>query len=260
MTQTHTSTGFGDLARRRTQMGASIRGWGAIPGSVAEVADTHWLLLSGAPSADFNVALVQAADPAVLHSVLATVQAIGAPALVCLTGDAPADAMPEGWQQVGTMPFMAADLEQVPLAADPRVRLAGPADLDATADLLADAYGMPPEIARLAVEPVVTAGTAGASDMRFWLLVEDGTPVSAVLDARTGDAVTLWCMSTPGRFARRGHARALLAHVLRDARADGRATGLLGATPAGKPLYDATGWCTLEEWRLFVSGESVQFS
>jgi len=169
MTGTHAPPAAEGLARRRTQMGDSIRGWGVIPGAVSEVSDRHWLLL------------------------------------------------------------------------------------------LADAYGMPAEIARLAVEPVVTgASKAGHSDMRFWL-VEDGTPVSAVLDARSGDAVTLWCMSTPQRFARRGYARALLAHVLHVARAEGAAIGLLGATPAGKPLYDATGWRTLEQWRLFVRGESVQF-
>jgi len=259
MTGTHAPPAAEGLARRRTQMGDSIRGWGVIPGAVSEVSDRHWLLLSGAPSADFNIALVQTPDPAVLDHVVARVQQIGAPALVCLTGDARDDAMPEGWQPVGTMPFMAADLEQVPLATDPRVRLAGPDDVDVTTRLLADAYGMPEEIARLAVEPVVTgASKAGRSDMRFWL-VEDGTPVSAVLDARSGDAVTLWCMSTPQRFARRGYARALLAHVLHVARAEGAAIGLLGATPAGKPLYDATGWRTLEQWRLFVRGESVQF-
>jgi hypothetical protein len=52
--------------------------------------------------------------------------------------------------------------------------------------------------------------------------------------------------------------RALLGHVLNAARQDGMSVGLLGATPAGKPLYDATDWRTVEEWRLFVNATSVQ--
>jgi hypothetical protein len=43
------------------------------------------------------------------------------------------------------------------------------------------------------------------------------------------------------------------------AAADGVRVGLLGATPAGKPLYDATGWTTLEDWQIFTNRESAQF-
>jgi len=51
----------------------------------------------------------------------------------------------------------------------------------------------------------------------------------------------------------------LLADVLARARLEGASIGLLGATPAGRPLYDATGWTTLEEWQLFLSSDSTQF-
>lgn len=96
--------------------------------------------------------------------------------------------------------------------------------------------------------------------MRYWLLVDNGVPVSMVLDACAGDVITLWCMGTPQRFGRRGHERALLGHVLNAVRQDGMTVGLLGATPAGKPLYDATGWRTLEEWRLLVNVASAQLA
>ena len=86
-----------------------------------------------------------------------------------------------------------------------------------------------------------------------------GVTATEVLTSIVDDAVTVWCMSTPERFARRGYGRAILADSLLRAKSDGAKVGLLGATPAGKPLYDATGWITLEHWRLFASAESVQF-
>jgi GNAT superfamily N-acetyltransferase len=60
-------------------------------------------------------------------------------------------------------------------------------------------------------------------------------------------------MATPARFERRGYGRAVLGHALADAAADGLGVALLGATTAGRPLYDATGWTTLEEWDLYAT-------
>ncbi len=57
-----------------------------------------------------------------------------------------------------------------------------------------------------------------------------------------------------------GFGRAVLAHSLLEAMSEGATIGLLGATPAGKPLYDRTGWTTLENWSMFAIGESAQFS
>ena len=43
------------------------------------------------------------------------------------------------------------------------------------------------------------------------------------------------------------------------AAADGVSVGLLGATPAGKPLYDATDWTTMQDWQIYTTSESAQF-
>jgi len=67
-------------------------------------------------------------------------------------------------------------------------------------------------------------------------------------------------MGTPQRFGRRGYGKAILASVLDTAREDGAVLGLLGATPAGLPLYEATGWQTQETWDLFTDATSAQFS
>jgi hypothetical protein len=68
------------------------------------------------------------------------------------------------------------------------------------------------------------------------LLEQDGEAVSALMTSRVGDALTLGCMSTPERFGRHGFGRALLADTMARAASDGVKVGLLGATPAGKPL------------------------
>ncbi len=233
-------------------MGEAVRGWGVLPGAVVEIQDGYWTSLTGAPRPDVNIVLVQSPDPEVMAQALARVEQIGVPAIVALTDGVPQELLPDGWQPVGILPFMAADLSAVPTAEDSRVRVAGPDDLDVTVALFADAFELDPEVARVLVEPVLSGATDGVSDMRFWLLLDDGIAVSTVLDARAGDAVTVWSMSTPEKHQRRGHGRALLAHVLLAARRDGCTTGLLAASPAGKRLYDATGWHTLEDWRLFT--------
>ena len=118
---------------------------------------------------------------------------------------------------------------------------------------------MAAEIATVAVRPVVER-TASEAGIVFWLLDDDGAAVSTVMTAQVDDIVSVWCMGTPERFGRRGYARAILAHVLDVASRQDAETGLLGATPAGKPLYDATGWQTLEEWQLYVNAQSMQFN
>jgi GNAT superfamily N-acetyltransferase len=154
------------------------------------------------------------------------------------------------------MPFMASDLDADYLGADSRVRQAHSHDVDVVCALMGDAFG-------LAVELLVdvTAGVLNDDNgaTKILVLEEEDVAVSAVLTSLVDDAVTVWCMSTPERFARRGYGRAILADSLQRAKSDGARVGLLGATPAGKPLYDATGWVTLEHWRLFASAESVQF-
>jgi predicted GNAT family acetyltransferase len=248
-----------ELERLRSLMGQSLREWGMQPGGLGEVGDGYWAVLSGAPSPDVNVALVWSAAPHALQAALDLIAQVGAPALINLAGDAKGATLTDEWQQVGSMPFMAVDLTATPTAADPRVRRAAADDLATVVGLLAESYGMQTEIATVAVKPVLE-GAGAAARMTFWLLEDDDVAVSTVMTAQVDDIVSVWCMGTPERFGRRGYARALLAHVLDVALRQDGAFGLLGATPAGKPLYDATGWQTLEEWQLFVNAESMQFS
>jgi GNAT superfamily N-acetyltransferase len=92
------------------------------------------------------------------------------------------------------------------------------------------------------------------------VLEEEGTPVATVTVCRAEEIASLRCMGTPERYGRRGYGRALLACVLQLAYDDGATLGLLGATPAGLPLYEATGWHTEETWDLYTDAVAEQFS
>jgi GNAT superfamily N-acetyltransferase len=119
-----------------------------------------------------------------------------------------------------------------------------------------EAFGLPVDDVALMLGPA----TSGEGSLRAWLLEEDGEVVSALVSGHVDDSISLWSMATPARLARRGYGRVLLASVLAHAQADGARIGLLGATPAGLPLYSATGWATVEEWHIFTNATSAQFA
>lgn len=249
-----------ELALRRRQMGLSVQVMAAAnaPRGLGRIGDGYWLMLTGEPRPDVNLALVYTADVGQLESALLAVEASGAPTLLAVAGPATGTAPGAGWELSGAMPFMACELAGQDLRADDRVRRAGGADFDVVTGLLAEAFAMSREAAGAAARVLSLDDRSG---LEVWLLEDDGVPVSTVMTSVVADAVCVWCMATPGRYGRRGFGRALLVHVLLEARGAGASTGLLGATPAGRPLYAATGWKVLEEWQLYLRNRaSRQFS
>ncbi len=246
-----------EIDNRRMQMG---RGAGAMliggPAPLVDEGEGYWIALSGAPSPDMNMALVSAAGADVAARTLERVTDSGTPTLFMLAGACLSFELPTPWQHVGDVPFMASTLDGEYLRSDPRVRQALADDADIVCAVMCEAFG-------LAREVMIDVITAVVDDddgpTKIWLLTEGDEVVSAALTSIVDDAVTVWCMSTPERFARRGFARAILADTLLRAKTGGATIGLLGATPAGKPLYDATGWVSIEHWRMFASAKSAQF-
>lgn len=239
-------------------MGRSLAPLAGVVDGTYELAPSGWWWLSGGPSADVNMVMVHGDDPQFLRRGLAGVDRLGCPAILMLgcAGAGLAGVVPDGWSAVGTMPVMTADLDSVEHAADDRVRRADGGDHRAVTTLMAAAFDLPVAICKLLTDSLYRMGT----DAGFWVLEDDGEPVSTVLAQPVEDSVSIWCMSTPAAHARQGFGRALLSTVLDRHRTAGAAVGLLGATPAGLPLYEATGWVTVEEVSLFVNGESVQFA
>lgn len=90
---------------------------------------------------------------------------------------------------------------------------------------MAEAYGLPRDVVAVMTEQVI-----GGVVLRVWVLEESRQAVSTVMTGRVQD-VSLWCMSTPERFARVATVEQSCA-VLDWALADGATIGLLGAAPA----------------------------
>ena len=246
-----------ELAVRRSQMGRSARSFlvsGYRP--VEEQGPGYWMAFSGAPSPDANMALVDSGDSALLATVLELVHESGFPTLFMLAGEGRRARLGVPWQHAGDMPFMALALVGSDLRPDRRVRQAGPDDVEVVSELVTDSFGVTKEIGDV-VARILQLDAAAA---KIWVLFDEARAVSTVLTSLVDDAVCVWCMGTPSRFARHGYGRALLTDALLRARFEGAAIGLLGATPAGEPLYDATGWTTLEHWQLFLSSEPARFS
>lgn len=246
------------LARVRQHLGTVLATMSARNGAVADAGPGWWVGLQGGVSADLNMAFLATADAETLEGTVAIVEEAGLDALVMLAGPARelGSRFVEPWVGVGVSPIMTRDLGGgAAEVVDPRVRQAGAADADVVAELLSEAFALPRDDAAL-----MAASAVGGGVVRAWLLEDDGQPVSTVITGHLDDGVSLWAMSTPARFQRRGYGRALLATVLAQARADGARVGMLGATPAGLPLYEATGWRTVEEWQVFTNATSAQFS
>jgi GNAT superfamily N-acetyltransferase len=248
-----------ELARRRTLMGRGNTPWLTEPHHFGLVTVGSWAIVTGVATPDMNMVLVHADDAGLLDEPLAQIAKRDCPSRVMLAGPGKqlADALPPSYTKVGEMPIMAADLAEVPRQPDSRMRKATAADADTVTDLLAESYGFDREVAALAAAPLSAESMGG---MSIYLLEDEGVAVSTVTACRTDDLVSVWCMGTPAPFGRRGYGRALLAAVLQSAYDDGATLGVLGATPAGLPLYEATGWRTDETWDLYTDAVSEQFS
>jgi GNAT superfamily N-acetyltransferase len=91
----------------------------------------------------------------------------------------------------------------------------------------------------------------GVPDLFAWVLVHDGVAVSGAWSFLHLFDCGVYAVETLPEFRRRGFARALVEHVLAEARARGARTASLQSTRAGQPLYETLGFTAAgryEEW------------
>ena len=108
---------------------------------------------------------------------------------------------------------------------------------------------------RLVMEEHVPFGHLGAPDpapeFTAWTLVVDGDPVATAHAHWHDTDCGIYAVGTLAAWRRRGLARALVEHILADARDAGMRTATLQSTPMGLPLYESLGFEALgryEEW------------
>jgi GNAT superfamily N-acetyltransferase len=223
------------------------------------------LMISGGPAADFNVGLVDAGpdDAATLGEFVTRVRDVGVPALFMLSSECADRLAPiaadSGLHQAATAPLMVLTAP----AAEPierefvLQRVSDATRLSAVADLVASAFSLDRTwIGRTIVsEPLLESPTVS-----FFLASKDDQPYSAVTTTCTRKGVVgIWSMATAPERQRLGAGRAVLQAALTHHVRQGAEAFYLIATPPGRPLYDSLGFTTVEEFPIWVAGESEQF-
>lgn len=228
----------------------------SIDGGEARIAPGGLLGISGGPTADFNMALIDSgADEALLGEFVERMTKVALPAVFMLSSACAERLGPlakkNGLVEAGTAPLMALSVT-APLAKAPGFAVGRASDVKAlsvVADLVADAF----ELDRQWVGRTFCASALlDAPALSFFLASRDGEPYSAVTTTAGGTTVGIWSMATPENRRRRGAGRAALLGAIEHHQALGATTFYLIATPAGKPLYDSVGFRTVEEFPIWV--------
>ena len=225
-----------------------------------------WLALSGEPVADLNLAYVGDGPAAEdqLRTFAAAITGRRLPAIVLLAPTVAERLAPIArgldLQPVGSLPLMVLQVQgQVVDVGDVArfqvERVTTPEDLADVHHLLADAFGLP----LVSVARAFGSQVLSAPDLAVFLTRREGQPVCTAMTTGAGEVVGIWSMATAPEHQRQGAGRATLAVAMAHHR---QRAGLfyLGATAAGKPLYERVGFRTAEETPIWVAGQSAQFS
>jgi GNAT superfamily N-acetyltransferase len=127
-------------------------------------------------------------------------------------------------------------------------------DVAAMSRVLADAFSMPAESIARAL-PLSLYDSPGIDT---YVAEHEGDVLSSVTITRHGDVVGVWAMGTMAAAQGKGIGRALLSTVMASEREAGAEAFYLGATPAGRPLYERLGYRTVFSAEVWVRGETSQ--
>jgi GNAT superfamily N-acetyltransferase len=244
-----------ELPRLRSLLGGSTALWA---GSTT-VEPGRWVALSGARAVDYNVILCHSRS-AIAPSI-EEFAAAGVPGLMMVAGEALADVQQlaaAGWVCIAAVPFMARELDGAERPVDPQLderdrtdsglRELAPTELALAWELVADVFGLDPELARASLP----AEALAAPGRRLWGSFDEARALTACLaTVASEDAVVVWSMATSAAARGQGHGGRLLAHALADAAERGATLSLLHASEDGEPFYKAAGYWVLEYWQVW---------
>jgi len=233
----------------------------AAPGVELHMTQACILGLTAEPLADFN-RLTLGADPDVegfLIRSVARAKERGRPLAATMTPQVALSLAPVatrlGLQFRGTSPLMVLrpGTPVQPSRPIKITRALGPELVAIAGDLASAAFDEPRDVIARCIDVCVTE-TAGLETYIAW---GDDGPMSAVTVTPTGDTAGISLMATPPQHQRKGFGRALLTQVITDYRSRGVERFHLGATQAGRSLYDSVGFewiADLSVWLLELDG------
>jgi GNAT superfamily N-acetyltransferase len=228
----------------------------AAPGIELHVTQNGVLGLTDEPLADFN-RLTLGADPdaeGFLVRSAARAKERGRPLTAVMSPQVAQRLAPVatrlGFTAVGTAPLMVLrpDVRVQPSRPTNVVRALGPELVAIAGDLIAAAFDEPRDVIARCIDVCVTP-TAGVETYIAW---DDDRPLSTVTVTPTGDTAGISLMATPPEHQRKGLGRDLLTHVISDYRRRGVERFHLGATQAGRPLYDSLGFELVADLSVWI--------
>jgi GNAT superfamily N-acetyltransferase len=127
-------------------------------------------------------------------------------------------------------------------------------DVVAMSQALADAFSMPAD----AIARAMPLRLYDSPAIDTFVAEHDGDVLSSVTVTRHGNVTGVWAMGTMAAAQGKGVGRALLSTAMAAERAAGTAAFYLGATPAGRPLYERLGYRSVFSAEVWVRGETSQ--
>ncbi len=243
---------------------AMIAMYGSGPGFASRSTPGSAMILSGEPVADLNYLIASSAEPAAadgFSSLVRHADEAGLPfcAIVAASaaGELASVCESHGLVHATRWPMMVcpgASADAQPAEGVAVRRLDREADVAAMSRVLADAFGMDAgSIAR-----ALPFGLYDSPSLATYVAERDGEMLSSVTVTRHGNVVGVWAMGTSAAAQGQGIGRALLSTAMATERSAGAEAFFLGATPAGRPLYEKLGYRTVFSAEVWVRGETNQ--
>ena len=234
----------------------------AVEGAEVLWRDNSLLGITGGPSADFNMCLVD--DSLHVEEILAeSIHRLNlrrVPGVFMVSAQA-ADKVGGriaalGLSEAGEAPMMVFTGQPSAVSAGYHVtQVDNETDLAVVADLVASAFDLDRAwIGRTFASPALLASSDA---VQFFIAKATGRPMSTLTTTGAGSVVGIWSMATWPEAQRRGAGKAALLGAIERKQACGAELFYLIATPAGQPLYVATGFKTVETFPLFVFGSAA---
>ncbi len=235
----------------------------AAPGIELHMTRNGVLGLTDEPLADFNRLTLGVGPDAegFLISSVARAKERGRPLSAVMSPRAAQTLAPVatrlGLAAVGTSPLMVLrpEIPVRPSRPVTVVRALGSELVAAAGDLIATAFDEPRDVIARCIDVCMTP-TAGVETYIAW---GDDGPACTVSLTPTGDTAGITLMATLPEHQRKGLGRALLSQVIDDYRRGGVTRFHLGATEAGRPLYESLGFelvADLSVWTLEGPGSA----
>ena len=213
--------------------------------------------VSGAPVPTMNGVWLRRADANVQDVAAALDEVATAGVPFCLqgrpgaAGAVGAAAEARGLKPAGDVPLRVRPGRVRPETADGElvVEQLVPEDARLHAEVVAEGFGLPVEVARALLSPRLLR----APGVRAYVGRIGDRAVVTGLGATVRDAVAVFNVATAEPFRRRGYGAAVTARAVADGLDAGASWAMLQSSAMGLGVYERLGFCTVERWSLWVS-------